>query len=239
MNETDTTEERPQGSLLRALVDVRDRQVQKTRIGFNNRLAAIDGGADETATSDQRPIVERWLSRFTELEKELDKDITKAVKGHVLFDASKGVKGLGPMLLAKLVAMIDIERAATVSALWRYAGYGVVNGEREKLVKGEKSHYNKRLKTTLYLVAGSFLRSNSPYRQVYDSSRAYYEANRPDWTKNHRHLASLRRMVKHFLCHLWMVWREIEGLPVREPYAQGKLDHGPVSDPADYGWKVE
>lgn len=49
----------------------------------------------------------------------------------------------------------------------------------------------------------------------------------------HRHMAATRYMVKMFLLELWTTWRELEGLPVTEPYAQAKLgikhgDHASV-----------
>src|SRR5205085_10179308 len=100
-----------------------------------------------------------------------------------------------------------------------------IDGKAERPTKGEKLHYNKRLKTTLYLVAGSMLKSNSPYRKVYDDSKNYYTATRPDWTKAHIHMASLRKMEKVFISHLWQTWREAEGLDTRELYVHEKLGH--------------
>lgn len=53
------------------------------------------------------------------------------------------------------------------------------------------------------------------------------------WGKSdaHRHNAAMRYMVKMFLLELWRVWRELEGLPVGETYAEAYLnrrhgDHG-------------
>ena len=47
----------------------------------------------------------------------------------------------------------------------------------------------------------------------------------------HRHNAAIRYMVKMFLQEMWKVWRELEELPVTEPYAVAILgrehgDHG-------------
>ena len=146
------------------------------------------------------------------------------------------VKGIGPMLAAKLVSMIDIERADTVSSLWRYGGWAVIDGQRERPTAGEKLHYNSRLKTTCYLIGVSFLKSNSPYRKVYDDARAYYSANRPDWTEGHRHNAAMRKMIKMFLSALWLVWRQLEGLPITYPYAHERLGHQHYNSPEDFGW---
>jgi hypothetical protein len=218
---------------LRALVDLRDRTLQKSRIAFGLRVGAIERGADQSKSSE---LFGKWEERFAELEKEADEDIKDLVTGMPIIDAMVAVKGVGYLLAAKVVAMIDIERADTVSALWRYAGYGVNDGEREKPVKGEKLHYNIRLKTTCYLIGSSFLRSNSPYRQVYDDAKVFYEANRPDWTKAHRHQAAMRKMIKLWLSHTWQVWRKLEGLPTRELYVQEKLGHQHIRQPQEFGW---
>jgi hypothetical protein len=39
----------------------------------------------------------------------------------------------------------------------------------------------------------------------------------------HRHAAAMRYMIKMFLKDLWEAWRRLEGLPVREDYAEAKL----------------
>lgn len=260
---------------LRALVDLRERQVLKTRIQFNNRLAALDSGADDAADTRQREVVARWHDIFQTLEAQLDREIKGIVKEHKIYDYVTAVKGIGPATAGKLVAMIDIERAPTVAALWRYAGLGLgkywkdesgkfvapqtgyvykdggweqVTPEpkegwelvrtRDRMIGGYRSPYNKRLKTTCYLIGQSFLKSNSPYRREYDEARIYYDENR-DWTAGHCHNAALRKMVKLFLSHLWVVWRSLEGLPTREPYAHEYLDHTTIKRPSEYGWEVE
>ncbi len=221
---------------LRVLIDLRDRTIQKNRIAFGNRLTAINNGQDE-ADEKTFAIVERWNDRFIALEEEVDEDIKDLASEYPIIDEMVAVKGVGPMLAAKVVAMIDIDRAKTVSALWRYSGYGVTNGERDKPTKGEKLKYNKRLKQACYLVGGSFLKSNSPYRQIYDSAREYYEANRKDWTLGHQHNAAMRKMVKLWLSHLWLTWRSIEGLETNEPYVHSKLGHEHNYTPEEFGWE--
>lgn len=225
-------------STLRALVDLRDRQIQKARIQFGNRLDALERGADN-GNEKQHELVDRWYRRFDDLETELDRDIIQLVKDHPAYPYLIELRGIGPLLAAKLLALIDIERASHVSSLWKYAGYGVTDGERDRPKKGEVLPYNKRLKVTCHLIATSFLKCNSPYRAIYDDSRQYYAANRPDWTPLHQHHAALRRMTKRFLSHLWIVWREVEGLPVSDPYVQAYLGHTHIDSPQDYGWPNE
>ena len=49
-----------------------------------------------------------------------------------------------------------------------------------------------------------------------------------DAKKDHRHKAAIRKMIKEFLKNLYIAWRTIEGLPIREPYEVeylGKTHH--------------
>lgn len=224
---------------IRPIVDLRDRTLQKSRIAFTNRIAAVEQGRDEMDEASLA-MLEKWQERFDALEKEADQDIADLVGDEPIVEQLIRIKGIGRLLAAKLVCSIDITKADTVSALWRYAGYGVNgDGQRERPTKGERLHYNVRLKTTCYLVAVSFLRANSPYRTVYDQARAYYLENRPEWTKAHQHQASLRKMIKVFLSHLWVVWRTMEGLETGQPYIIGKGSHTHYLHPNQFGWDIE
>lgn len=106
------------------------------------------------------------------------------------------------------------------------------------LLPGYGSPFNRRLKTACFQVAESFMRSNSPYRQVYDDAREKYDREHPDWVKLRRHRAALRKMIKVWLVHLWEAWREIEGLPIRQPYIFEKLGHSSQYRRPDFGWPV-
>lgn len=214
---------------LRELYNLRQ-SVQKQRIRLGNQLSAIERG-DSTA---QPGLPELFMQRFESIEKEIDGYIAQAIGEHPAWPWLEKVKGIGPALAGRLLAPIDIERASSVSALWKYAGQGV-NGDglRDKPTKGEKLPYNADLKATCYLIATSFLRSGSQYRRFYDSKKAYYQNNRPDWTPKRIDMAAKRYMVKMFLSHLWLVWREAEGLPTRSPYAHGVLEHDDYVRPED------
>lgn len=222
------------GTVARALVDLRDRVIQKARIGFKNRLDAIDRADDDY---HYRGLIEDWYLRFADLEKDLNRDIAQLAEDMPIVQEMAQVRGMGKPLAMKIVAMIDIEKADTVSALWKYAGYAVTNGERDRLVKGQKAPYNSRLKTYCYQAGTCFLRANSPYRRIYDDAREYYDRNRPDWTDGHRFLAALRKMIKIWLSHLWVIWRTMEGLPVTDPYILAENTHHRYIRPEEFGWQ--
>lgn len=87
-----------------------------------------------------------------------------------IWDWLTGLRGLGAGgMSAQLLAMIDdIGKFDTVSKLWRFAGYAVIDGERETNKKGEKSHFNRQLKSLVYLIVTSFIKAqNSPYAEIY------------------------------------------------------------------------
>ena len=88
----------------------------------------------------------------------------------------------------------------------------------------------------MHLIGKSFIKSNSPYRKLYDNAKLRAEQTHPDWTPGHRATHAERIMVKMFMSHLWQVWREMEGLPTREPYAIASLGHTTLITPQEYGW---
>lgn len=223
------------GQLLTTLVQLRT-TFQKNRVAFNNRIAAVERGSDQATPAGER-IYHYYHDRFLELERDLSKDIEQVLDDLSLpiIDHLLALKGVGPVLAAKVVAPIDIRRAETVSALWRYCGYGVVDGKRERPVKGQRLAYNKTLKIACRMVGESFMKASSPYRALYDEKRAYYEANR-EWTKGHVHNAALGFMIKIWLSHLWVRWRTLEGLDTRAPYVFEKLGHTHRYPAEDFGW---
>jgi hypothetical protein len=107
----------------------------------------------------------------------------------------------------------------------------------DKKMKGFVCPFNSFLKAKLLGVLGScFLRSGSPYRAYYDDMKHRLESK--DWgtaskkpedparpKAGHQHKAANRYMVKCFIKDLYVAWRTLEGLPVREPYQEQYLGH--------------
>lgn len=86
--------------------------------------------------------------------------------------------------------------------------------------RGQSATFDKRARELCYLLGVSFLRTRGKYASFYDAQRARLEETRPAWVAGRKHLTALRITEKLFLSHLWVVWREAEGLPVTVPYAQ-------------------
>jgi hypothetical protein len=217
------TEEQEHENLLRWLTDVY-LQIQKLRISMGNRVWAAENETD--ATNSTATVFRQNLFEMMEnAEKVVSKQMSEALEGHPAWGWLSQVKGVGPTLATQLLGMIDdIEKSPSISSLWKFAGYGVGDdGSADRLRKGETACYNKRLKVVVWKIGTSFLKCNSPYRRIYDEAKAYYQENRPDWSPIRIHRASLRKMNKIFLQHLWVKWREAEGLSISQPWV---LEHG-------------
>lgn len=50
--------------------------------------------------------------------------------------------------------------------------------------------------------------AGGPYRLAYDRKKAYYQNNRPNWSKKHCHEAAMRYAVKGLLRDMWQAWME-------------------------------
>ncbi|MGD2135267.1 MAG: hypothetical protein PVF27_03860 [Gemmatimonadales bacterium] len=230
------------GEHLRWLCDAYQ-QTQKLRVATGNRIQAAARAADTPPAVPVLVSIEECLVRA---EHDLADEMAVALRGHPAMPWLGHVRGVGPVLATKILALIgNIERYDTVAKLWRYSGYGVTvrpcaacrtthasprgctrchergwTATRDRKERGRPLRYNERLKTALYQTAVSFVRSRSPYRAIYDAARERYEereALRPvseRWSVAHCHQAALRRMIKVFLLHLYLVWREAEGLPL-------------------------
>lgn len=223
-------------SELSQLIDFRYR-VQGNRIREGNRLSAVERGAS-TVSERAEQIMLMWAEAHSDMEAGIESMLADVLKDNCppIIEQLTELRGIGIITAAKIVSEIDIRRADTVSALWRYAGYGVVDGKREKPVKGEKLHYNRRLKIAVRLACEGMLKARSPYAEIYASAKEAFAATHPDATKMHCHNAALGKQAKVFLCHLWDRWRKLEGLTVRDIYSIDRLKHEHYIAPERFGW---
>ncbi len=184
------------------------------------------------------------------LAEELLKQITEIVHKEPLWKGFlENVKGCGESIAAVILSEFDIYIADNVSKMWSFAGLAP---GKDKKVKGKKCpyNYNQFLRSKLCGVLGSsFLKCQSqPYSSYYYDEKTRLENSDvivKEWPRKedrkkgiepdertvkwrdaypaHRHRAAIRKMIKEFLKHLYIAWREIEGLPIRESYAEEYL----------------
>ena len=168
-------------------------------------------------------------------ETDLEKQVATIIHNTELWKVYlQEVKGCGEMMAAVIMSEFDIVKWENVSKGWSFAGLAPGKDRKEK---GKKCPYNQFLRAKLCGVLGSsFLKCNSPYRSFYDDMK--HRLASKDWgtdSKNptdpkrpkagHQHKAATRYMVKMFLKDLYVAWRTVEGLTVREPYQDEYLEH--------------
>ena len=199
-------------------------ELVKMRAKHNQRLAFIEQGKSNLDAGFERNIAES-----------LDPLIPLAVKEMASYGACVGpvwewltaIKGIGDSLAAQLLAQIDdIMLFATVSKLWRFAGWAVFDGKRERPVSAEERHYSTRLKSTVWLIVHQFILQQTPvWSDLYYAEKARLRALHPepeparegsrwpfDFTDSHVDRMAQRRVAKEFLKQLWIVWRASEPL---------------------------
>jgi len=158
--------------MMRPLMDSRF-AYQKVRIAWNNRIAAADSGRDKVPPEIYQEFLRQYdLARQAEEStNKLMLQIADMMNDTVpIYSHLISVKGVGPIMAVQLLAEIDIRRSDTPSALWRYAGYGVVDGRAERAKVGEKNHFNRRLRLICFNIGMQFLKSRSPYAWIYYKS---------------------------------------------------------------------
>ena len=165
------------------------------------------------------------------------------------------IRGLGEgSLAAQLLAQIDdIGKFDTVSKLWRFAGQAVIDGKAETNTPGQKSSMNNKLRGICWNIGEQFVKQQTPlYVDIYYSEKERQRILHPDvvcktctselafevpwddcpnkkhkrmYNDGHIHNRAKRKAIKIFLQHLWVNWRELEGLPVSDPYVKAVLKH--------------
>ncbi len=212
---------------------------QRERTNLDGRLGRTKAGDAKKGTPERDEYLLMVLNDRREqvfaMEEETAKEIAKEIHKHPLWKAFlQDVKGCGEMIAAVILSEFDIVKWENVSKGWSFAGLAP---GKDRKVKGQKCSYNQFLRAKLCGVLGSsFLKCNSPYREYYDNMKHRLESAK--WgtdSKNptdkkrpkagHQHKAATRYMIKMFLKDLYVAWRTIEGLTVREPYQSEYLGH--------------
>lgn len=149
--------------------------------------------------------------------------------------------------------------AKTISSLWKFAGMHTENGKAPRVVRGKKLEFNKQLRSMVWRIGRSLCRARGPYYEYYLKQKAQYRAKflergfkiipseklpyklrgsrkvhyESDGVISIGHLDNLakRKMAKLFLSHLWLVWREAEGLSITSLWVIAHGGHAHLIEP--------
>ena len=208
--------------------------MQEGRIRAANQIRAL-------ANSGEPHDVLRWLATENRVLEECIKLALDLYSGdHPIGKRMRTVIGIGPVIAAGLLAHIDITRAQTAGAIWRYAGLDPTSEWK----KGQKRPFNASLKTLCWKLGESFVKVSGNEKSMY--GRLYKERKELEVAKNeagdfadqakaklaryniskttdaykayssgklpraHLHARAKRVAVKMFLSHLHEIWYEME-----------------------------
>jgi hypothetical protein len=171
-------------------------------------------------------------AHLDDTEKELVKELQRAMKRHPLGDFVAGIPGVGYKQAARFLAAIgdpcwndaDGRMRRGPAELWKYLG--LAPGQRKK--RGERAAWNHEGKMRSYLIAetsmkmaGTGNKPRSPYRDVYEDARSHYDnavhqdacvrcgpAGKPaevgsPLSDGHKHARALRKVQKAFIKDLF------------------------------------
>lgn len=173
----------------------------------------------------ERTSVKGW--GLAGLEEQVIKSLQRQMRNHPLgpFLASK--KGVGEKQGARLLASIGdpywmtrfekidtnhvmVEsRPRTVSELWAYCGYSVIDGHSQRRTKGQLSNWKNDARMRAYLVATSCIKQmDGEYRAIYDMARlkasVAVDKDGKELSLLHQHNRALRAVSKELLKDLWV-----------------------------------
>lgn len=148
-------------------------------------------------------------------------------------------KGIGEKQAARLISVLgdpywnDLhDRPRTVSELWSYAGYAVVDGQARRRQKGERANWSAKAKSRSFLMAASVVKTGAggDYRGLYDAGREHYAdaihntecvrcgpSGKPalagsPLSLGHQHARALRLVAKEILRDIWLEARAAHGV---------------------------
>jgi hypothetical protein len=230
------------------------RQMMKLLMKMNNQLLAYQRQTDE-ANPETEAFLREQMEPVQKRLASIDRQVAKHVRqsDDPLIVAAMGIPSVGPITLAGLTIYVDLEKAQSASALWKYVG--IHTASHDRYTKGEAGGGNKTLRTMLWNMANSMVKNRKcPYREVYDRTKERLAASeKVTKTRNnqgqlvekawkntmasHRHGAALRAVMKHFLADYWFVGRTLRGLDTRPLYVEEQLGHTGIVRPGERGWE--
>jgi len=132
--------------------------IEKLRVAAQVRKTHLELRGRQDVETDE------LLVRIKGLEEYADGRVAYMIQSHPAYPWFSRVKGVGRENIGKVVGLVDIRKANTISALWQFAGYGVDAGKAPKRVKnGGKLVYNSRLRSMCWRLATSLMKGSGKF----------------------------------------------------------------------------
>lgn len=224
-------------------------QMQDERMRANAQVRSL-------GESEEPHLVLQWLATQSQvLENQIKRALDKYSESKPLGEWARSVVGIGPVIAAGLLAHIDMEKAETAGAIWRYAGLDPTMSWE----KGKKRPWNASLKTLCWKIGESFVkvcnRPDDVYGKIYaerkeieakkndelafadqakaklekynigKSTDAYKAYSQGKLPAAHIHARAKRYAVKLFLAHYHEMHYRLQGKEPPVPYPIAILGH--------------
>jgi len=153
-------------------------QVQEFRKASANQIRAIDQGEDEGPKS--HATLDWMFAQFETMEKQIQRTLDAWSIVQPAGPWLRSVKGIGPVLACNFLAHLDVRKAATAGAFWRFAGLDPTVTWK----KGERRPWNAALKRACFLAADSWVKLKSHEDSFY--SKLYVQRKEYELAKNEK-----------------------------------------------------
>lgn len=206
----------PWDTVVGLAADILD-DIERARISSENQVrSAIEAkGLDPVLNAQHLAPLEALVDGLRDLEAQAVRRLQSAMKHHPLGPWVQETQGLGLKTVARFLGAVGpLEARAMPSQLWAYCGLHVVDGAAPRRTRGARANWSTRAKTRAYLMAeacvkltGTGIQRRSPYRDVYDASRALDEERQAErsapLTDGHTHARAMRKVSKAILADMW------------------------------------
>jgi len=125
--------------------------IQKLRVGARNKESAHERSTDILADP---VLITEMKQRLERLERESARVLREFAQARPLGRWAMSIAGVDAVIAAGLLAHIDVARAQTAGAIWRFAG--LLDPKLQPWERGQKRPWNARLKTLCYKLGESF-----------------------------------------------------------------------------------
>jgi len=191
---------------LRTLSDMYN-DIQAERIAVENRLR--QGEFVEKFIEFARKRVEALRKDEEKCKRLLEKNLKQSA---LWTEWLQHVKGVGPTLAGKLLAMIDFKKAKHISSIWKYFGLAVIGGRIQRKERGKTTDFNPEAKKLYYLLSESFVRvaakgKKGGYRKLYEKFKEA-EIQKAEYTITVRDL--LRDINKGITTHYGTIIEDVD-----------------------------
>lgn len=212
--------------------------IEGARIAIANRRGALvrDKNADDT--DPDVVILDAVIEQLEAIEHGATLSLKREIRKQPLGPWIKETKGVGEKQGARLIAAVGGDpylrpdgTPRTVSQLWAYCGYHVIDGAAARRKKGTKANWSSVAKSRAYLVAEACMKQReSPYRALYDAERERSAgavhtsecvrcgpAGKPAQpgsllSDGHKNARALRRVAKEILKDMWRESKRLHDL---------------------------